>query len=255
MTTLAPQSSHDQAVDLLRELGLKQYEAKSFVALTRLPQATARQISDILEVPRTRVYDVVVVLESFGLVEAQDSTPKQFRAVPIEEAIETLKQSYDERFESLEQHLKALGPADVSTDEGPTEKVWALTGGEAITSRTEQLIDEADEELVLILGDDSLFGERLVETLEAASQREVTVIVGTISEELQAHVRDVMPEVDVFVSELSWLRSGRFRMMTPRSGGCSCEIERHSLWARSSRRQSRGATTNRLSSDRGSTMD
>lgn len=49
----------EQAVEVLQEFGLKEYEAKSFVALSRMPQATAKEISETTDVPRTRVYDAV----------------------------------------------------------------------------------------------------------------------------------------------------------------------------------------------------
>ncbi|MFT4923715.1 MAG: sugar-specific transcriptional regulator TrmB, partial [Haloarculaceae archaeon] len=47
-------SNQDEAIELLQELGLKEYEAKCFVALCRLPQGTAKDISEISDVPRTR---------------------------------------------------------------------------------------------------------------------------------------------------------------------------------------------------------
>ncbi|MDY6819231.1 MAG: helix-turn-helix domain-containing protein, partial [Halobacteriales archaeon] len=49
-------SPNQTAVELLQQLGLKPYEAKSFVALTQLPSGTARSISEQVDVPRTRVY-------------------------------------------------------------------------------------------------------------------------------------------------------------------------------------------------------
>lgn len=72
------ENAHDQAVQGLEHLGLKEYEAKSFVALTRLPSGTAEDISKISDVPRTRVYDAVRVLEAKGLVEVQHSNPSSF---------------------------------------------------------------------------------------------------------------------------------------------------------------------------------
>jgi hypothetical protein len=84
-------SNRDQAVELLQQLGLKEYEAKSFVALARRQRGTAKDISETSEVPRTRVYDAVRVLESKGLVETQHSNPQVFRAVSIDEAVSTLQ--------------------------------------------------------------------------------------------------------------------------------------------------------------------
>ena len=111
---MATQTNHEQAVDLLEELGLKKYEAKAFVALTRHPRGrTAKEISDTSEVPRTRVYDAVRMLETKGLTEIQHSNPQRFRAVSIDEAIETLRREYDERVESLRQSLEGFDPVEV----------------------------------------------------------------------------------------------------------------------------------------------
>jgi sugar-specific transcriptional regulator TrmB len=54
----------EQPVELLQELGLNEYESKCFVGLTRVTEATAKEISGIAEIPRTRVYDAMRVLES-----------------------------------------------------------------------------------------------------------------------------------------------------------------------------------------------
>nr|WP_217693461.1 helix-turn-helix domain-containing protein [Natrinema saccharevitans] len=44
-------SNQDQAIELLQQLGLKEYEARSFVALARRQRGTAKDISETSEVP------------------------------------------------------------------------------------------------------------------------------------------------------------------------------------------------------------
>ena len=85
-------SDQSRAITLLQDLGLKEYEARAFVALSRCDSGTAKEISEISEVPRTRVYDAIRVLEQQGLVEVQQSTPKQFRAVTPDEAVRIIEQ-------------------------------------------------------------------------------------------------------------------------------------------------------------------
>ena len=199
----------EQAVELLQQLGLKEYEAKSFVALSRLPRGTAKDISDISEVPRTRVYDAIRVLESKGLVEIQHSNPQQFRAVSIDEAVQTLRNEYDERAESLRQTLRGIEPASTDGEADITHEIWALSGNTAITNRAHQLIDGAETEVVLVIGSGSIFTEGLIERLEAARERGLNVLIGTISLESQDRVQEALPDTEVFVSELAWLnRSG-----------------------------------------------
>jgi sugar-specific transcriptional regulator TrmB len=198
-------SKQEQAIGLLQELGLKEYEAKSFVALTRRQSGTAKDISETSEVPRTRVYDAIRVLEEKGLVETQHSNPQVFRAVSIDEAINTLQAEYTERTESLRDTLQGLEPVDDTQSTEVTHEVWTLADDQGITSRTEQLLKQAEDEAILVVGHGSVFTDRLAEALQAAQRRGVDVIIGTIDEELHAEIQRSLPEVEVFVSGLEWL--------------------------------------------------
>jgi Predicted transcriptional regulators len=201
-------SQHEQAVTLLEKLGLKQYEAKAFVALTRLPAGTAKRVSEISEVPRTRVYDAVRTLESKGLVEIQHSNPQQFRAVSTDEAASTLRSEYEERTDSLRDALASLDRETPGTETDVTHEVWALSGTTAITNRSRELLDEADREVVLVLGDRSFATESLVDDLGMAQQRGVSVVVGTTDEAVRSQLQDTLPDAQVFISELGWLQGG-----------------------------------------------
>lgn len=203
-------SSHEKAIELLQQLGLQEYEAKAFVALTRLPRGTAKEISEISDVPRTRVYDAVRVLESKGLVEVQHSNPQQFRAVSIDEAADTLQEEYEARTEQLRETLASIDAVSTEAEADVAHEVWALSGTTAITNRTQQLIDEADREIVFVLGEEAVFTDRLVARLRVAHQRGVSVVLGTTTEEIRDRVRDELPEAEVFVSGLEWL-SGSMR--------------------------------------------
>lgn len=198
--------SVEEAVDVLQRLGLKAYEARCFVALTRLSTATAKDISEVTEVPRTRVYDAVRNLEVQGFVEVQHTSPKQFRAVPLQEAIETLRDQYEARLQQLEDDLREAEPLEL--DDGVEEplEVWTMTGTTPIANRTQRVIEDATEEVVLVLGDTSLLTEDLVDSLSAHSA-EVDLLVGTLTEPLQQHVQDAVPGAETFVSGLEWLRN------------------------------------------------
>lgn len=198
-------TNQQQSIELLQQLGLKEYEAKSFVALARCQRGTAKDISEHSEVPRTRVYDAIRVLESKGLVETQHSNPKMFRAVSIDEAVNTLQTEYAERASSLRDALRGLEPTDGEETEDVTHEVWALSGDQGISSRTEQLIQGASEEVILVVGHESVFTETMVAALEGARDRQVNVVVGTASEELHAEIERRLPGVEVFVSGLEWL--------------------------------------------------
>ncbi|MFC7155254.1 TrmB family transcriptional regulator [Halomarina halobia] len=200
-------SNHRQAVELLQQLGLKEYEAKCFVALSRMPKGTAKEISETSDVPRTRVYDAIRVLETKGLAEVQHSNPQQFRAVPIDEAAETLRHEYESRTETLVRTLEDIDPAPSDEGQETAHEVWALSGVSAITNRTRQLIDGAGREIVFVVGHEAVITEELIQQLREAQETGLTVVVGAASERLRETIQTSLPDVEVFVSGLEWLNS------------------------------------------------
>lgn len=187
-----------EAIEVLQQLGLKEYEARCFVGLARLNTGTAKKLSELTEVPRTRVYDAIRILEAQGLVEIPHSSPQQFRAVPLEEATETLRDQYEERVERLHDALDTVDVVD-DGDEEPVQQIWAMTGRDAIENRTDQLIEKATNEIVLVIGHASLLTEDLVETLNEVDD-EHDLIIGTLTEPLQDQVQAAVPDATTFVS-------------------------------------------------------
>ncbi|WP_396613856.1 TrmB family transcriptional regulator (plasmid) [Haloferax sp. S1W] len=195
--------SLEEAIEVLQQLGLKEYEARCFVGLSRLHTGTAKQLSEMTEVPRTRVYDAIRVLEAQGLVEIQHSSPQQFRAVPLEEATETLRDQYEDRVERLHDALDTVEIVD-EDDETPVQQVWSMSGRDAIENRTDQLIEKASMEVVLVLGDESLLTEDLVASLNDVGSG-VDLLIGALTESLQKQIQTAVPDATTFISGLEWL--------------------------------------------------
>ena len=197
-------SEQERAIELLQQLGLKEYEARCFVALTRLSRGTAKEVSEVSEVPRTRVYDAVRVLETKGLVEVQHSSPRQFRAMSVEEAAETLRAEYESRTAALREALEGVGTATAEETE-VTHEVWALSGNSGVAARCNAMIEDADEEVVLVVTGEQAFDADLAEALAAAVDRGVDVVVGTTTAEARSRVATALPGAEVFRSGLEWL--------------------------------------------------
>ncbi|WP_222916254.1 helix-turn-helix domain-containing protein [Natrinema sp. SYSU A 869] len=193
-----------EAISLLQDLGLQEYEARCFMALNKLPSGTAKEIHEISDVPRTRVYDAIRVLESQGLVEVQHTSPQVYRAVDIDEATQTLRQKYDNRIETLETHLKNTEVQDIEENEH-VQEVWSLTGHEAIESRTIELIDEAESEIAFLVVDEDILSETLFDGLQEAVDRELSMILGGQTDAITAALGTELPNTRVFETGLDWL--------------------------------------------------
>ncbi|PSP79755.1 transcriptional regulator [Halobacteriales archaeon QS_4_69_225] len=193
----------EEAIEVLQQLGLKEYEARCFVGLTRIDTGTAKKLSNLTEVPRTRIYDAIRVLQAQGLVEIKHSSPQQFRAVSLEEATETLRDQHEDRIERLHEVLATVDVVN-EDDESSVQKVWSITEQNAIENRTEQLIEAATDEIGLVIGDESLLTENLVETLNGVDD-DVELLVATSTASLQEEVQAAVPAATTFVSGLEWL--------------------------------------------------
>lgn len=174
--------------------------------MTQVQTATAKEISEIADIPRTRVYDAIRVLEAQGLVEIQHTNPRQYRGVPLEEAAQTLRRQYESRIDELQETLAAIEPAETA-DEPVTHEVWSLSGTDGITSRTLQLVEDAEDEVVLIISEESLMTDELVEALTECAARGVDLLVGTVTPGLRDELQEHVPGAEVFVSELEWLHA------------------------------------------------
>jgi len=195
-----PESARSVAVEQLTEFGLSTYAARTFVALESLAGATAQEVSDVAEVPRTRVYDAVGELQDHGLVDVQQSTPKRFWAVSAETTGRHFERIYDRRVEALTDALDDLEhPVRADKQQG----VWTVTGQGTVAERVVEFVDDADEEVVFMTVE-PLLTDDIVAALRAASDRGVTIRVAGLSDSVEAEIRDRVPGVDLFESIWDW---------------------------------------------------
>lgn len=187
-----------EAVNALEQLGLTEYEAKCFVALTRIPHGTAKEVAQVADVPRSRVYETMEQLKRKGLVEVEEAEPRTFQGVTIDSAVRILRSEYESYFETVEQRLHEVEP----TYKEAANAVWAITNREQVTERILDLVSDANDEVVLILVDERLLDEELLEYLGEASERGVTVSLGTQIAEIRERVDQSDVDVEVFSTDL-----------------------------------------------------
>lgn len=184
-----------EAVTALENLGLTEYEAKCYVALTRVSEGSAKEISQLSEVPRARVYDVVDRLHQRGLVDVQESDPRQYRAIPRTRALDVLRQTYDAQVEAASAAL-----AELETANSPEERgVWAVANAEHVTERAVALLEDAEEHVSFIVADESVVDEEILDQLAATSSGETTVVAEVPTEETRDRMRDSVPDAEVSV--------------------------------------------------------
>ncbi len=188
------------AVEQLEQFGLSTYAARTFVALVSLGTGTAADVNRVADVPRTRVYDAVEELADMGLVDIQQSRPKEFWVPSVETTVGRFQQTVDSRVRSLEESLAALEP------ENHREKqngVWTVNGQQEVTDRVIEFIDVADEEIVYMTVS-ALLTEEVIAALREAVTRGVSIRLGGISPDVQQQIESSVPEAELFESLWLW---------------------------------------------------
>ncbi|RKD93628.1 TrmB family transcriptional regulator [Halopiger aswanensis] len=189
-------SDAEEAVGALEELGLTEYEARCFVALTRISKGTAREVSQVADVPRSRVYDTVERLDRKGLVEVQQTDPREYRAVPVDTACRRIREDYDSRINAAENALQQVEEPNAPDDEG----MWSITQKEHVTDRVVTFLEEAEDTIHYLVAATSVVDRQIREALRSAAERGVTVYVEVPSEGVQAEYADEVPDAEIVVA-------------------------------------------------------
>ncbi len=209
MRSNSPDDPTSVAAEQLEQFGLSAYAAQTFVALASLGSGTARDVSRVSEVPRTRVYDAIDELHDRGLVDVQQSTPKRFYAISAETASRMFEKELQHRTDILRTALSDLEPVDQQTEQ---RGVWTVRGERAVTERVLEFFESAQEEIVYMTVED-LLTEDLIEGMSEATDRGVSLELAGISPAVQKRLQDEIPGATMFESLWVWSDTAAGRLM------------------------------------------
>lgn len=187
----------------LRDLGLSEYESRAYQSLLSTGPTTAKELSQVSDVPMGRIYDVLDDLEGAEMVRSQNaSRPKKYVAVPPEKAFDRLIENKREAVETELQQFERIADElaeNLQTAE-PTDPFWTVAVGpdETIDLFLDRL-GAATDEITMVATrpapqfDIEVIGERLGTTLADALGNGVTVSV-LVSPELLEEIPDTMEQ-------------------------------------------------------------
>ncbi|MFB6136819.1 MAG: TrmB family transcriptional regulator [Halobacteriaceae archaeon] len=188
------------AVETLQEFGLSTYADRSFVGLIGLGTGTAKEVSRVADVPRTRVYDAMDELCERGLVDVQQTTPKEFWSVSAETARRTFEKEFADRADRLTESLSNVEPEARREEQ---RGVWTVEGQPAVTDRVLDFLDDAEEEVVFMTVTD-LLTDDVVDALGRAADRDVDIRVGGVSPAVADELESAVPGAETFESLWLW---------------------------------------------------
>ncbi len=200
MVSFEEEQAEAEALVRLQNLGLSKYESQTLINLIRLGTGTAQDIARINGVPRTRVYESADRLHELGFIDIQYATPRKFTVTSQETIIRMLNINRENTITELAESLEEIGPTQPQREQFG---VWTVTGREAVSSRIDEFIAGADEQIVYMTTDKLLTDEHL-ERLQAAAERGIEIDVAGISEEVQERIQETVPEAELFETLWEW---------------------------------------------------
>jgi sugar-specific transcriptional regulator TrmB len=209
MSSETPDDPRSTAIDALRQLGLSTYAARTYVALVSLGAGTAKDVSEVVDVPRTRVYDATEELAEMGLVDVQQSSPREFWAVSAETTSRKFQEQYRHHTQVLTDALTDLEPVERRDEQ---RGVWTVDGRETVTDRVLEFIAAADDEIIYMSVEDVLT-DAMVDALAAAADRGVAVKLGGGSPAVQAAIEEAVPSAARFDSLWVWSDTPASRLL------------------------------------------
>ncbi|MFB6201966.1 MAG: TrmB family transcriptional regulator [Halorhabdus sp.] len=191
----------EESVELIRTFDFTEYEAKCFVGLTRIGQGTAKDVSEVADVPRARVYDCMDSLQERGLVDVQQGTPREFRAADPDEAISLLDRRVTEILDRLDTLLGRLQAPEAEEAAGD---VWVMEGDAEVSERMDGLLEAAEEEVLLAVAVEDLLTADLLAALQAAADRGVDIVIGSPAEPIRERLATDVPDATVLETWTWW---------------------------------------------------
>lgn len=167
---------NDAAVSALSRLGLTGTQARLLLGLARLGSATAREIAEATDVPRSQVYGTADELEEMGLVYVQHANPQEYHAVSPDEVGSMLCSRFERDLETATDRLEELERTRTPKSE-TREEIWTVRGRTAIDGRVAQLLGGAQERVLLGVRTDQFLTADHTRVLEERAAAGVEVIV------------------------------------------------------------------------------
>ncbi|HET6403583.1 MAG TPA: helix-turn-helix domain-containing protein [Candidatus Thermoplasmatota archaeon] len=191
----------------LREFGLSEYAARSYLALLDLGIAEARDVSSISKVPQAKIYHVLEQLHDKGLVVILPEFPKKYAPVPFEEYLGRLYEEHTKAAAAIEEERAALAEmfrVMGDTDVGDRGFFTVIRGRRNVLAKIEEMIAQTQKDLV-ILGTSGTASRatHMIPELRRARERDVRVrMLAPVDAETIEKLAPIAQHVDLRAREL-----------------------------------------------------
>ncbi|MGL4670186.1 MAG: TrmB family transcriptional regulator [Methanobacteriaceae archaeon] len=173
----------NEIISALKIMGLTEYESLAYISLSSMITATASEISENSDIPRSRVYEVLKLLSKKGFIEIETGKPLKYTVIPPSTVFKSNKEQIITELDNAEEELNMRYETHISKVPAP---IWMIRGIEKIVKKELEIISRAKHSVNIRIGflfEGELEQEALMKKVKAAVNRgvDVKIMIGSYS--------------------------------------------------------------------------
>ena len=137
----------EQLTQAFTKLGLSQYQAKVYAALSAIGPSGVTEIQRVSGVPRTKIYEVLEQLQDMGTVEFQSGRPTIYNALSPNVLVDRMRSSY---LSAADDATRLLAEMQQTTKNTATDLVWTVRGMTAVRRKAALTITSAKKSILMV---------------------------------------------------------------------------------------------------------
>lgn len=164
----------DENIEILKKFGLTMYESSAYIALTSLISATAVEVSEESEIPRSKIYDVLKRLAEKDFIEIEDGRPLTYNVKSPVDVLSREKEKLETEIDDAISRLTNIYENGMSQVQAP---IWRIYGVEKIINQELEIIKRSKNTLNMRIG--FLFegeGEQLIKAFKNRPDLNINIL-------------------------------------------------------------------------------
>lgn len=139
----------DVARRSLQQLGLTDYEIRSYTSLLEIGPATASELSEASGVPYSKVYEVLGSLEKKGWIEMEHGRPSKYYPKPPSVAMDIARSQLETAFKTNETLvLGELQPLYEKKGVRERPDIWIVRGDLNVLAKVRETVEHVQKEIL-----------------------------------------------------------------------------------------------------------
>lgn len=190
----------EEKLRVLRALGLTEYEAKTYVALTSVKSTVPREVAGLAGIPYPSAYDALETLAKKGWIEVAQGRPRRYRARSPKSILKDSIGAVESVFAELEKtYESSVEKAEKS------EIIYTIVGRTGVIKKIQEVLSRASKEAIIVLPHDEELMSHMNQFFDSLAKKRIRIRLITESEvhlkNIEVRLRKPILAVDVLVDE------------------------------------------------------